>query len=226
MLKTETLKMHEIARKLDLTGTEAFRQLERLSESMLVQKQPEGTYSITNYGRLILQFFPPIEFSFKQRRYFLDHDFGRLPSEFISRFGEISKGILVSEIAEAMNKLEEMIIASEDHVYVITNQVLTVHSHAMTQKLPEGVKFKSIIHERLLESSQLRVPAEKNVERQVLSEIPGILLATEKEAFFTLFTLKGEIGNSGFLGNDPLFLKWINDLFAYYWRLSRKWIPK
>ena len=47
-------KMREIARKLELTTTEAFRQLQRLTEALLVQKKPEGTYSITEYGLLVL----------------------------------------------------------------------------------------------------------------------------------------------------------------------------
>ena len=49
-------KMREIARKLELTTTEAFRQLQRLNDALLVQKKPEGTYAITEYGLLVLQF--------------------------------------------------------------------------------------------------------------------------------------------------------------------------
>ena len=37
-LKKENLKMQEIARRLDVTPTEAFRQLERLTAALLVQR--------------------------------------------------------------------------------------------------------------------------------------------------------------------------------------------
>ena len=44
--------MQELARRLDITDTEANRQLLHLSEASLVQKQPDGAYSLTEYGNL------------------------------------------------------------------------------------------------------------------------------------------------------------------------------
>jgi predicted transcriptional regulator len=73
-LQTENLKMQEIARRLDVTATEAFRQLERLSAALLVQKQPEGTFAITQYGKLVLQLSSSLDFAFKHKEYFLTHD--------------------------------------------------------------------------------------------------------------------------------------------------------
>ena len=43
-------KMREIARKLELTTTEAFRQLQRLNDALLVQKNPEGAYALRSMG--------------------------------------------------------------------------------------------------------------------------------------------------------------------------------
>ncbi len=56
-LKKENLKMQEIARRLDVTPTEAFRQLERLSTAVLVQRQPDGMFALTEYGKLVLRNF-------------------------------------------------------------------------------------------------------------------------------------------------------------------------
>jgi predicted transcriptional regulator len=44
------LKMQDIARKLDLTATEASRQLQRMSQAKLIKRMPEGTYSTTQLG--------------------------------------------------------------------------------------------------------------------------------------------------------------------------------
>jgi len=40
-------KMNDVARKLGLTTTETYRQLQRLTEALLVQRQPDGTYAIS-----------------------------------------------------------------------------------------------------------------------------------------------------------------------------------
>ena len=57
-LQKENLKMQEIARRLDVTPTEAFRQLERLSTASLVQKQPDGTFTLAEYGNLCFRYQP------------------------------------------------------------------------------------------------------------------------------------------------------------------------
>ena len=70
-LQTKNLKMQEIARRLDLTATEAFRQLERLSTAFLVQRQPDGAYALTQYGKLELHLSSSMEFILKNKKYFL-----------------------------------------------------------------------------------------------------------------------------------------------------------
>jgi predicted transcriptional regulator len=218
--------MHEITRKLDLTSTEAFRQLERLCEASLIQKQPEGTYTLTNYGKLIFYLSPSFEFAFKHKKYFLTHDVWKLPYPFINRLAELSQGNLNNDIVEVMNKMEEMIRASEDHVWVITNRVLVAHDNAMKKKILEGVKFRALLHEKLIKSSQAKVPTEQNVENRFLSNVPGIMMTTEKEAGICLFSLSGETGSSALFGTDPLFLKWVTDLFIYYWDQGKRPYPK
>lgn len=90
-LKEKNWKMNDVARKLNLTTTETFRQLQRLSKALLVQKQPEGTYAITEYGRLVLELSSPIEFVLKHKEYFLTHDVWRLPHQFVKRLSELSQ---------------------------------------------------------------------------------------------------------------------------------------
>ena len=53
-LRVEALKMQEIARRLNISPTEAFRRLERLSASSLVQRQADGTFTLTQYCKLVL----------------------------------------------------------------------------------------------------------------------------------------------------------------------------
>ena len=64
-LQAGGLRMQEIARRLKITDTETSRQLLRLSEASLIQKQPDGAYSVTEYGKLLLQFSCSFEFALK-----------------------------------------------------------------------------------------------------------------------------------------------------------------
>ncbi|TFH23535.1 hypothetical protein E4G67_02975, partial [Candidatus Bathyarchaeota archaeon] len=120
--------MNEIARKTDITATEASRQIQRLADELIIQKQPDGAYILPNYGRLVLHFLPSIEFIFKNKQYFLIHDIWQLPYQFINRIGELSKGNLCTQVAETVNRIENMMKTSNEYVWVLTDQAMTTHS--------------------------------------------------------------------------------------------------
>ena len=227
-LRTQGLRMQEIGRKLDLTNTETSRQLPRLSEALMIQRQPDGVYSVTNFGKLILEFFPAFEFIQKHREYFTTHDYRKLPHPFISRLGEISKGELKTELAETVNRVEDMFNSSEEHVWVMTTQTVHTsasHSQAMTERLQRGVKYRALVHERLIESPLSQSLTGKNVEKRSLLEIPGTVVITEKEACISLFLLDGKVDYSTFFGSDSTFMNWAKDLFNYFWGKGRQVYP-
>src|SRR3972149_3740015 len=116
-LNEKNLKMKDSARKLDLTTTETFRQLQRLSEALLVQKHPEGTYAITQYGKLVLQLSTSSEFVFKHKEYFSTHDVWRLPYQFVNRIGELSQTNLIMDTMESINKGAQMFIEAEQYAW-------------------------------------------------------------------------------------------------------------
>ena len=72
--------MNELARRLDLTDTEASRQLQRLTDALFVQKQPNGAYRMTAYPQLVLEIVSPLKVISKNRKYFLDHDTSLCPA--------------------------------------------------------------------------------------------------------------------------------------------------
>ena len=219
-LSVDKLRMNELARKIDITPTEASRQIQRLQDEQVIQKQPDGEYTLTSYGRLVLHFLPALEFLFKHKQYFLGHDVWRLPSQFISRLGELSQGTLCTEMAGTADRIENMMCSSNNHVWVITDQVMSVHNNAIMDRISKGVKFRSLIHERLAQSSKVKLFG-KNVERRAASSIPALVVITEKEAFIALLTTDGQLTHSGFFGTDPSFTNWVTDFFLYYWEKTK-----
>ncbi len=86
--------MQEIARRLNVTATEACRQLERLSKASLIQRQPDGTFALTQYSKIVLPISLSLDFVSKYKEYFSTHYFMRLPCQFVNRVGEISEANL------------------------------------------------------------------------------------------------------------------------------------
>ncbi len=55
-LQSESLKLQDVARRLDVTATEAFRQLERLGAALIVARQPEGLHDLSlwaNFSKVV-----------------------------------------------------------------------------------------------------------------------------------------------------------------------------
>jgi predicted transcriptional regulator len=222
-LQTENLKMQEIARRLDVTATEAFRQLQRLSEALLVQKQPEGTFAITQYGRLVLQLSSSLDFVFKHKNYFLTHDVWLLPYQSVNRIGELSQTNLIMDTMESINKGQRMFIEAEQYAWGLVEHGRgpELMSPVMNERIRKGVKVKMLIPESFLPTAIPPVKA-PNYEVRGLSDIPAIMAVTEKEAAICFRLVDGRMDYAGFYGKDTIFLNWVKDLFLYYWDKGKR----
>ena len=214
-LRTKNLKMQEIARRLDLTATEAVRQLKRLSEALLIQRQPEGSYTITEYGKLMLQLSSSLDFVFKHREYFLTHDLWRLPYQFVNRIGELSKTNLRTDTMESINKTEQILREAEQYVWGVGEGRFTEAMGTIAnEQTRKGVEYKIL--------SPLPPGKLQSMENKTLSEIPAIFVLTEKEAVICFRLIGGKMDYAGFSGKDPVFLNWVKDLFLYHWDKGKR----
>jgi len=216
-LQKRSWKMHELGESLDLTSTETFRQLQRLSKEVLVAKDVDGNYSLTPFGELVLFLSPSFEFIFKYKQYFLKHDIWSLPGDFIFRIGELNRGTLETRVPEVVKKIEEVIKDAKEHIWTMTSQVFLAHGRAVEERCREGVKFRSL-HPKDMLPSEMEYPEISHcIERRYLPEISGVLVITEKAAIVALPFIGGNPDITSFFGNDTSFMKWAKDLYVFYW---------
>lgn len=208
-------KMNEVARKLYLTTTETFRQLQRLSEGLLVQKQPEGTYAITEYGRLVLQLSASLEFVFKHKEYFLKHDVARLPPQFLSRIGELSQADLMMGMVESTTKSSTLIGEAKRFMWAVSPEPVPQAFEEISKQIPKGAEYRI-----LSPQSPKKLP---NLENRTLLDPPAIMVITEKEAVICFRLVGGKVDYAGFFGRDPAFLNWTKDLFLHYWNKGKRY---
>jgi predicted transcriptional regulator len=217
-LSVQPLKMNEVARKLGLTATENFRQLTRLSEAKLIQKQPEGNYTLTEYGKLTLSLLPALEVTNRHKNYFLNHDLWRLPSSFISRIGELSGATLCMDTIENINRAAHLVEEAEKYVWGLGDRALESVGTVMPQVLQRGVKFRFMFHESLAAQYKPLLSELKIIEKRTLKQIPAMVFCTEKEAAICLYSTEGRMDYAGFFGKDTAFVNWVKELFEFYWQ--------
>ena len=222
-LQKENLKMQDIARRLDVTATEAFRQLQRLSEAGLVQKQPEGTFTITQYGKLVLHLSSSFEFISKHKDYFSAHDIMRLPPQFVSRLSELSQAELVMDTIKSLNKGEHALKEAQQYGWGIAEGTIPEHmGPIMEGQIQKGLKLRFIIPENSPLANLNPPQMTRNLEVRYLSELPAIVVLTEKEGSICFRQVGGRMDYAGFFGNHPAFLNWVKDLFLYYWEKTKR----
>jgi predicted transcriptional regulator len=223
ILQNENLKMQEIARRLDVTATEAFRQLERLSAALLVKRQPDGAFAIEEYGKLVLQLSSSLEFVSKHKDYFSTHDIMRLPIQFVNRIGELSQTSLIMDTMESINRSEHMFLEAKRFAWGLAEGVIPeLMDSAMNEQARRGIKMQFIIPENRLPTSASPPEITKTVEVRGLPDIPAIIALTEKEAAISLRLIGGRMDYASFYGKDPVFHNFAKDMFLYYWDKGKK----
>jgi predicted transcriptional regulator len=225
-LLTTSLKLNDVAKKLDMTATEAFRQLQRLTDAGLLEKTSEGKYRSTSYAKLILESSAAMDFLSRHREYFLDHDVSLIPPQFRARFGELSKAVLHTEAVPNINTGTDVLKSAEVRIDVIGEHRLEQHTQIAKQRSQGGVKVRTLLQENNIESMKeeltLAIPS---LERRFIPRVCAVMIMTEKIVGFTLPRLDGKIDYQVFAANDPESMRWAGDLFEDQWNKGRPWHP-
>lgn len=217
MLNTESLKMQEIANRLDVTATEVFRQLQRLTEVSLVERLPDGSFTITMYGGLVLHLASSYGFLSRHREYFLEHDIWTIPVPFINRLGELGSTKLLTTI-ESFNKSINIFLDAEEYAWGLSEKGEGTDSidPLVDKQIDEGLPFKLMVPENILHDA-LSQSTSKYIEIRGFKECPAVIVLNEKEAMIFFKFKTGRMDYTGFYGDDPVFINWASELFTYYW---------
>jgi predicted transcriptional regulator len=216
-LKSEKGKMGEIARKLDLSTTDTFRQLQRLSDALLVDKQNDGSYSITQYGSLVLRLSNSLELLFKHRSFFSSHDFMRLPGQFLDRIGELSKAEFSPDTMASINVVQRIIREANQYLWAgASEQPLSIRP-ILQASIPQGVKYKFLFHKRYIPTSPTVAGMEGAVEWRTIEDIPVNIVISAREVGISFYLPDGKTDYIGFFGTDQVFMNWVKEVFQYYW---------
>jgi predicted transcriptional regulator len=226
-LQKKQLHMQEMARKLDLSDTEAFRQLQKLSDASLVHKQTDGSYAITQYGKLVLQFSRSFDFAFKFKDCLLTRDIWRIPEQFIDRLGALRDVSLGVDTIEMVNNSEKLVSRAERYLWIIGDKPMNWIDARITDRVQRGgFEVRLLFDENHRHYYEDKPEAKGVFEKKVIASIPAIMLISEERAAVNLLSVDGRADNAVFYGDKPVFLQWASDLFMFYWEQGKRCFPR
>jgi predicted transcriptional regulator len=216
-LQTRHLKLSEVAKMLDITATEAFRQLQRLTDGGLLEKTSDGRYRSTPYSKLIIESSATLEFLSRHREYFSTHDTSLIPPHLRNRFGELSKTVLHTEAVVNINTATQVLKSADKHIDVMTEQHLEHNGQILREQTLKGVKVRSLLQETMTETIKEEPVIVRSWERRAIPRICAIVVLTEKVVGISLPKLDGKMDYQVFEGTDPESMRWGSDLFEDQW---------
>lgn len=227
-LEQEEHRLTEIAKHIDSTPQETSRNLNRLKETLLVERTPEGAYRMTPYGSHLIHFMPAFRFLHSYRGYFRNHTLRDIPNRLLSRVGELAGSAFTDDVMYSFHNVTQMIEHAEKYVWIMSDQVLMSTVQPLHQAIQRGVKFRLIVPRGIQPPGEFLTHVASEAWRSDLIELrirdrcSYIVTMSEKSAFVSFPSTEGNLDYLGFRVQTEQGNSWCRDLFLESWRESHE----
>ena len=234
-----------LSKDLGCTMPEIRRNIIRLTNSGMIDRESNGTYFLTTFGKTMLEQIPTLDFLSRNKDYFSDHTFSALPLKFIRRIGSLTNSKLVSGLVTVDERLNDIYNRSQEYVYAMIPEVPIDLIESIVARLKKignkNFRFSYILpahatvpkrRKQLLEALGFEELLKKGtVERKMVNSLLiGVVLNDEQGCvMFPRIHRNNKIEidmNSMFYGEDPDFHEWCLDYYRYIWHNARSFDEK
>jgi predicted transcriptional regulator len=226
----EKRRLSQLTAKLSATPQETSKHLTRLRDAKLIEKDSDGFFSLSAFGKIIVNLLPSMKFLMQNREYFLSHDISSLPLEFMERLGELQEGEHSDNVGSVIAHLQQVVQGAEEYIWLMAD-----HRLGNQEYVTKSGKLES--NSRI--TWRVILPASSNINWAEVRRTAGIhkgrieyhfstdiiagIAMNEKIAGVTFPGAMGKLDfNGGFRSSNPLFRKWCQDLFVIHWNKKGK----
>ena len=226
-----------IAKELKTTTQETHRNLNKLMNSNIIQRDAKGYFSLTVFGDMIIKNISAINFLSKHKKFFSEHNFYDIPIKFVHRIGALEKSEFIAGFVAIIEYIKRMYNNCEKYIYSILPQVPFDLIHTIIPIVKErGLKFKHILpidalipkdsEEYLKNEGYAQLVHKGIIERRMISSTNLGIVLTEKQALVMFPLAKGQVDMNFIFCNDismdgGLFHEWCLDYFNEIWNNAK-----
>jgi predicted transcriptional regulator len=227
-LNEREAKISQLAKALDITMQEAHRNVNRLQQAGLIEKDPEGVFSLTTFGNTIIKQIPTFNYLSKHKEYFSEHILGELPIKFIMRLGALDSCEFVKGIVAILERWKDIYRDAKQYIYEMVPQVPIDLIEPAVNRVRQGIKYSYVLpmnviipkgrKELLKKLGHSELLNKGAIERRMVESVQVAVILNEKYAAVMFPTQKGETDmNMIFCSSDAVFHEWCLDYFRYRW---------
>lgn len=244
-LNSKPAKLSTLARETNITVKEVYRNLNRLIEEGLAEKQVDSLFHITEYGMIVLNQIPYFSFIKRYKDYFKSHSLTKsnIPSKYLRRIGELEKCETINSVTAVLQTLKKLESSANESLKVMVAQAWPEEGQIFINRAQEhGVRisvlrgcntiFPKNVIEEILPATR-RLISKGTFEPRLLEKVNiAIYLADNKYAGI-MFPYKNNNNNNNntdevvvdmnalFVSKDPIFCEWCSDVFEHFWLLGK-----
>lgn len=229
-LYEQNLKVSTVAKEIDATVPEVFRNFERLVKAGLISKESDGSYSISTAGRLMCNQISLVRFLSDNKRYLQTHGFSDVSDKFLQRIGALEEGQHIKGVVKVLEKWKEIYDNAESYIYNVLFEVPYTADfiEPIIKKVNQGIKLRSVFSNSAIVPNDRKQVFEKQgfkkliedgkVERRMKESVKTIVILNEKEAC-VMFPASDDSPDvsEGFYSKDTRFHEWCLDYFTHCW---------
>ncbi len=220
----------EISKSRGLTTQEVSRHTSRLSNTSLIRKETNGTFSITPYGQAVMKLVVEFQFLAKHREYFTEHTVTQLPLEFVERLGELNASSYKNTI-DFLHNVNNMIKEAKEFVWLQVDQYPVTAIEPIREALGRKIRFKVIEPKGTFRQElELETPEEAQAlagtrrlplgQQRTVDKIDVFIAITDSRCAFAFPNRNGEFDYTGFISNGDGPRTWCRELFEKTWSTS------
>lgn len=224
LLNAQPLSLSQLSEKLgQVSKSEVSRHLARLGDKALIEKEgfSSRNHTLTPFGQSILPLISPLDFINKNEEFFKSRSLTDLPLELIRRIDELREAKMVNGATKAITVIKNCLDATENELWAMYSAAFPFNNDRIQQARliikPDYYKDEVIPrkNEHLM-PNLLR----KNVDFRLMHQITvGMAIFDCKSAVIS-FPRKNEQSsdlNTLFFVIDPVGLKYVMDIWEYFW---------
>ena len=149
-LDKKPAKLSSIARELDITAQDTFRNINRLVEAGLVRRRGGGgedgsAFQLTELGRLATKQIPYFLVIKKHKELFEDHTFKYIPDKFVQRIGALQNCEIVENVTPVLERLKKLECSTKQCLRIMVSQAWPEEGKILAERAMNDVDVWTII---------------------------------------------------------------------------------
>jgi predicted transcriptional regulator len=199
----------------------------------LIKETNNQEFSLTPFGRVVLERIDTVHFLVRLKRYFNEHVIDDLPLQFRNRIGELSNSEVIAKTTVVNDKWRKIYQEANDYIKAIKSEVSIDNIDWAHEKVLHGIKYFYILGEdvtipnpqerddRLRRLHWLDRTREGRILRRMVKTVKVVMAFNEREASLIFPSVDGEPNlTKAFYSKDPIFHRWCEDYFDHVWNNS------